>query len=103
MDPISQWEAEDAAGDDLLSTPVVVLGFLWRHCSRHNTPVRLPFGVDVNDLDVPELLAAVLNGATEAQTLKAVVAMRDAFRLDMRDAIQTRARAIFNECNGVPA
>lgn len=101
-DCITQWEAEDAACDDLLATPAVVAEYLANHCQRHAEPVSW----DVEDIyaaDVPQLLAAVLTSATEAQTMNAVVALRDAFRTDMRNAIQQRARAIFNARNGVAA
>lgn len=99
---ITQHEAESSAEDELLATPALVAAWLADRCQEHQTPQPVTFGNDVSELDVPALVSALLGGSA-SQCVHAADALRDVFRLDMRAAIQQRARAIFNECNGVPA
>lgn len=97
-DNLSDWEAEDAAGDELMATPEVVAEWLLDHCDGHTVPAVVRFTTDVEGLDVPALLATVMTGSKD-QAFAAIVALRDAFRLDKRKDIQTRAVEIYDEVN----
>lgn len=95
---MSEWEAEDAAGDELLATPEVVAEWLFDHCDGHTVPAEVRFTTDVEGLDVPALLATVMTGSKD-QAFAAIVALRDAFRTDKRKDIQARAVEIYDEVN----
>lgn len=97
---ITQHEAESSAEDELLATPALVAAWLADRCQEHQTPQPVTFGHDVSELDVPALVAALLGG-TASQCVHAADALRDVFRLDMREAIEQRARSIFDHVNGL--
>lgn len=97
-DDLSDWEAEDAAGDELMATPEVMANWLADHCDGADVPAAVRFTTDVEGLDVPALLATVMTGSKD-QAFAAIVALRDAFRLEKRAAIRERAAQIYAEHN----
>lgn len=93
-EPMTQGDAEEQIADSYLATPDLVADWLAKQCQTRGE-IRVGYSTDVHQLDVAELLAAVMTG-NDKQVVQAVHRLRHQFIRDHEVHINADARELWN-------